>query len=89
MHFSDFLPDRKSKMAARGRFSEKNSEIFFCPKINLEYISGHFGQKKKFLFKKNFPAIKLRKFSGFLIFFVLDIFLTFLDLEQKLFARVH
>ena len=58
MHFSDFLPDRKSKMAARGRFSEKISKHFFGP-INLEYISGHFGQKKIFLLKKNFPAKKL------------------------------
>ena len=61
-----FFADRKSKMAARGRFRKKFKNIF-CPKINVEYISGHFGQKKNFLFKKNFPAKKLRKFSGILL----------------------
>ena len=83
MNFNDFRPDRKFKMAARGRFSRKKI-------ICLKSILGHSGPKKIFFFQsKNFSPKNLENFLEFVLFCVLDIFMTFLDLEHKLLARVH
>ena len=76
---TDFRPNRKFKMVARGAFF--GNKFFFS-----KSILGHFGLKKTNLLQKNNFSQRTQKIFRNLIFCVLDIIFTFMTITQKLFA---